>query len=131
MNYYKEQILTGIKQVQPEVHQQIMLCIVEYAYTCVHIKEIGIGDVLDFISNKYEEVDILLSLQKLCLLEYPLLEVNYELKENEDTYYSLTKSELKKAKNTGYLTHPYSGELLSMDIHKKDIYMYFKLINRV
>ena len=130
MEAYKKQILTDIERVPSKIHKEIMLSVVDYAFKLVHITEIGIGDVMEFTSNKYGEIDVLLSLQQLCLLKYPLLEVRYEFRENEETYYILSKSEIKEAEKTGYLTHPYTGDLLSMDIYRKNVYMFFKLIKR-
>lgn len=128
MEAYKTQILTDIDRIKSKIHKEIMLSIVDYAFKFAHITEIGIGDVMEFTSNEYSEIDVLLSLQQLCLLKYPLLEVRYEFRINEDTYYTLSKSGIKEAEKTGYLIHPHTGELLSMDIYRKNVYMFFKII---
>lgn len=130
MKTYKEQIILDIERIPSEIHKQIMLSIVEYAFKYKYMTEIGIGDVKEHISKDYNEIDILLSLQQLCLLKYPLLEISYEFKESEDEYLHLSKSTVKEAEKTGYLIHPNTGEILKMDIYKRNIYMFFKITKR-
>ncbi|WP_148230106.1 hypothetical protein [Marivirga tractuosa] len=104
-----------------------MYKVVDYVFSYLHVKEIGIGDVKKLVSKDISDVDILLSLQKLCLLHPPLLSLNYEFFENEDTYYPLSNSDVKAAEETGFLTHPYTGELLPEDIYSKRIFMFYKV----
>lgn len=127
MKISKEHILSDIGRIPSEVHKEIMCAVVDYAFKYQQVTEIGIGDVKEMVSNKYQEIDILLSLQKLCLLEYPLLELKYEFQENEDEYYTLPNDEVEEAKKTGCLIHPNTGEAIPKEIFQTKVFMFFKI----
>ncbi|MBS9525979.1 hypothetical protein KI659_18305 [Litoribacter alkaliphilus] len=127
MEINKENILSDIGRIPSEVHKNIMYAVVDYAYKYSHVKEIGIGDVKKIVSSKYSEIDILLSLQKLCLLEFPLLELKYEFQDSEDEYYILSNKDIEEAYKTGYLIHPRTGEAMSKEIIQSKVFMFFKV----
>lgn len=127
MKNKKEDILSDIERIPSEVDKEIMRSVVEYAFKYKHVTEFGIGDVKGLVSNKFSEIDILLSLQKLCLLKYPLLELKYEYQESEDEYYELPILQVEKAKETGYLIHPMTGKAIEKEIFQTKVFMFFKI----
>ncbi len=127
MQYSKENILADIERVPSDIHKKIMCAVVDYAFKYQNVKEIGIGDVKQIVKDDFSEVDILLSLQMLCLLQYPLLELKYEFQKDEDDYYLLTKNDIKEAKKNGFLINPVTGNAIPKGIFESKVFMFFEI----
>jgi len=129
MSTTKEQILADINSMNLGVHGEIMLSVIEYIYKFNDVRQIGIGDVKEIVSNKFSESEVVLSLQKLCLLKNPILSVKYEIQIDEDLYYPLSKKVVNDAVNTNKLFIEEIGQFINFNEFKNKVFMYFQ-INR-
>ncbi|OBQ21530.1 hypothetical protein [Anabaena sp. AL93] len=105
---------------------QICLELLDYllrvaANRLVHITY---GSLKQVINKNYTDSDILQAIQYLSCDRTNLLETNFELIENDENIYPLSKTEVSIAQNTGELIHPETGKLVP-DFHEK-VFMYFK-----
>ncbi|BDA76001.1 hypothetical protein CAL7716_101670 (plasmid) [Calothrix sp. PCC 7716] len=85
---------------------------------------ITFGSLKIAINNEHTDVELLKAVQYLCGDRTKLLEVNFELIENEENIFSLSKSDVAAARKTGMLIHPETGEIIE-DFEEK-VFMYFE-----
>lgn len=83
---------------------------------------ITFGSLKIVIGNKYTDIDLLKSVQYLCGDRIQLLDINFELLEDEE-FFPLSKSDVSDAKKTGELVHPQTGEIV--EDYEEKVFMYF------
>ncbi|MBD2167325.1 hypothetical protein H6G04_23320 [Calothrix membranacea FACHB-236] len=83
---------------------------------------ITFGSLKMVIGNKYTNIDLLKSVQYLCGDRTKLLDINFELLEDE-VFFKLSNSDVIDAKKTGELVHPETGDIV--DDFEEKVFMYF------
>jgi hypothetical protein len=74
-------------------------------------------------NNKYNDEDILIAIQYLCGYRTHLLEIRFELIEDNEEIFDIPNEEIKRAEETGKLVHPETGEFV--ENYQNKVYMYF------
>ena len=90
--------------------------------TIDHITYATLRRVVDQ-ANQFADEELLLAIKYLCGEPVHLLEMGFELIEDEQ-YIEIPKSEIKAATESGSLLHPETGEL--MQDFKNQVHVYFK-----
>lgn len=125
MELSKELIMTQIYEDWGDSPQsEICVALLNYL---IHLSidkqyHITFGSLKIVIGNKYTNVDLLKAVQYLCGDRIKLLDINFELLEDEE-FFPLSKSDVSDAKKTGELVHPQTGEIVE-DFEEK-VFMYF------
>lgn len=124
----KERILIQIHEDWGEKPQsKICALILDYLlqFPVNQLAHITYSRLHDITGSKYGDQDLLLAIQYLIGDGTKLLEVGFELIEEDDSFpYPLANSEVKLAKETGELYHPETGEMV--DDYESKVFMYFK-----
>ena len=124
----KERILRQINEDWGETPQsKLCATILDYLlqFPANQLAHITYGRLRNIISTHYKDSDLLLAIQYLIGDGTKLLEVGFELIEEDDSFpYPLANSEVKLAKETGELYHPETGEIV--DDYESKVFMYFK-----
>jgi hypothetical protein len=105
---------------------QICLELLDYllrvpANRLVHITY---GSLKQVINKSYTDCDILKAIQYLCGERTNLLAVNFELIEDYESIYPLSKAEVSIAQDTGELVHPETGKLVHN--FQEKVFIYFQ-----
>jgi len=103
------------KYVKSTLHQEIMNIIVDLIPKLD--KEIDIDEIKHHTKDKYNDVDIFISLQQLCLISTPVLEVFYEYEDGT----KLTKIDINQYRRTEY-----EDQLILTDKNYKRKYHIYK-----
>lgn len=127
MKVYRNDILKEIRKVRSLPHRKLMRSIVNFLFKNRHISEIGISQVKEFIATSWDDSDILICLMQLCIFKKPLLRVEYEYFEDEDTYYPVEFKDIKLSEESGFFTHPNTGNVMPLENCSQNIFMYFKV----
>lgn len=124
----KEQILRQIREDWGEKPQSKVCALILDYLLRVPVKQLAhitYGRLRNVIDPKYDDTDFLLAVQYLIGDRTKLLEVKFELMEDDDSFpCPLPDSEVKLAQETGELYHPETGEIVN-DYEDK-VFMYFK-----
>lgn len=80
------------------------------------------GGIRQIVGNSYSDAEILSSVQYLCGERVHLLDVGFELIE-EDNYIPIESDEMRVAQKTGKLLHPETGQLL--ENYEDHVFLYF------
>lgn len=124
----KERILSQIHEDWGEKPQsKVCALILEYLlqFPANQLAHITYGRLRNIIGTQYKNSDLLVAIQYLIGEGTKLLEVGFELIEEDDSFpYPLANSEVNLANETGELYHPETGEIVN-DYENK-VFMYFK-----
>lgn len=85
---------------------------------------ITFGSLKIVIDKNHTDVELLKAVQYLCGDRTKLLEINFELIEDEENIFPLSKSEVKIAQKTGELIHPETGQIINN--FEEKVFMYFE-----
>lgn len=87
------------------------------------------GRLRSTIGQSYEDREILLAIQYLTGDRTQLLELHYELIDEDDTPYPLDDDLVRLAQETGELFHPETGDIVNN--YKDKVFLYFTPSNLV
>ncbi|MEH2278672.1 MAG: hypothetical protein V7K40_28785 [Nostoc sp.] len=82
------------------------------------------GSFKKVVGQNYTNDDVLKAIQYLCGERMNLLEMNFEIIENDENIFILSKEEVKIAQETGQLIHPETGKLVNN--FKEKVFVYFQ-----
>jgi hypothetical protein len=122
----KHQIIDRIQQDWGEKPQfKICVSILEYLI-CLNTSNplhLTFGGLRNSAGLKFSDSEFLLAIQYLCGDRTHLLDIGFELIEGGE-YIEIPDCELNNARQTGFLVHPETGEVIN-DFEDK-VYMYFQ-----
>ncbi|OYD94490.1 hypothetical protein CDG76_13820 [Nostoc sp. 'Peltigera membranacea cyanobiont' 210A] len=89
-----------------------------------NLLHITYGSLKKVVGQNYTNDDLLKAIQYLCGERMNLLEMNFEIIENDENIFMLSKEEVKIAQETGQLIHPETGKLVNN--FKQKVFVYFQ-----
>ncbi len=88
------------------------------------LSHITYGSIRNVVDRKFQDSDLLIAIQYLSGDRTKLLDVEFELIDENDNVFPLPSSEVKIAQETGELIHPENGE--AVNNYEDKVFMYFK-----
>lgn len=105
---------------------EISLAVLDYLLRVPvkNLAHITYGSLKKVVGQNYTNDDVLKAIQYLCGERMNLLEMNFEIIENDENIFMLSKEEVKIAQETGQLIHPETGKLVNN--FKEKVFVYFQ-----
>lgn len=105
---------------------QVCFSILDYLLRVpiMKLSHITYGSLRKVVDKKFQDSDVLIAIQYLSGDRTKLLDVEFELIDDNDDSFPLPNSEVKLAEETGKLIHPERGE--PVNNYKDKVFMYFK-----
>jgi len=125
-----DQIKTKIREDwKGDPQEKICLLILTYLTQSENLLHLTFSSLAQVSGNTYKQDQILDSIQYLCGDRVHLLDVNFELIQDDDEPVDIDQEYLSIAESTGKLIHPKTGEEVAN--FKDDVYIYFRPSNLV
>ncbi|MGD1942150.1 MAG: hypothetical protein ACFB0G_12635 [Leptolyngbyaceae cyanobacterium] len=120
----KESVITKIKSDWGEQPQSdICIAVLNYlVQSTMELSHITYGSIGKIVGQDFSDREVISSIEYLCGDSVRLLEIGFELIENDD-YIPISKSEMRIARETGKLLHPEQGVLL--ENYEENVFLYF------
>lgn len=122
----KQKIVDQIKNDwSTKIQSEICIAILNYLFhdKSKNISHITYASLRKITGDIYDNEDLMTAIQYLSGDRVKLLDVKFELIENEQ-FFDISNIELKEARKTGELVHPETAELIK-DYQEK-VYVYFQ-----
>jgi hypothetical protein len=85
------------------------------------------GNLRQIVDSRYEDIQIWKAVQYLCGDRTHVLEMKFELIDEDENIVELSSSDISNAEECGYLIHPETGE--EVNNYKNKVYTYFEPSN--